>query len=51
MTRSFARRDDVDQTFQIDSGSQEAIDVWSGQGKVQVKTTPAQLINYDFVNQ
>jgi len=30
---------------------QEAIDVWSGQGKVQVKTTPAQLINYDFVNQ
>lgn len=30
---------------------QEAIDVWSSHGKVQVKTTPAQLIDYDFVNQ
>jgi hypothetical protein len=30
---------------------QEAIDVWSSHGKVQVKTTPDQLINYDFVNQ
>jgi NitT/TauT family transport system substrate-binding protein len=30
---------------------QEALDVWSSHGKVQVKTTPAQLIDYDFVNQ
>lgn len=30
---------------------QEAIDVWSAHGKVQVKTTPGQLIDYDFVNQ
>ena len=30
---------------------QEALDVWSSHGKVQVKTTPEQLIDYDFVNQ
>jgi len=30
---------------------QEALDVWSSHGKVQVKTTPDQLIDYDFVNQ
>ncbi|OBR79251.1 hypothetical protein A7D35_00040 [Xanthomonas arboricola] len=28
VTRSFARREDVDQTFDIDSGSKEAIDAW-----------------------
>ncbi|WP_313497359.1 HEAT repeat domain-containing protein [Pseudoxanthomonas mexicana] len=28
VTRSFARREDVDQTFDIDSSSQEAIDAW-----------------------
>lgn len=28
----------------------EAIDVWSSQGKLQVKVTPAELINYSFVN-
>jgi len=30
---------------------QEAIDVWSSHGKMQVKTTPDQLIDYDFVSQ
>lgn len=30
---------------------QEALDVWSSHGKVQVKTTPEQLIDYDFINQ
>jgi NitT/TauT family transport system substrate-binding protein len=28
----------------------EAIDVWSSHGKLQVKVTPAELINYSFVN-
>jgi hypothetical protein len=28
VTRSFARREDVDQAFDIDSGSQKAIDAW-----------------------
>ena len=28
----------------------EAIDVWSSHGKLQVKVTPADLINYSFVN-
>lgn len=28
VTRAFARREDVDQTFDIDSGSQETIDAW-----------------------
>jgi len=27
-----------------------AIDVWSGQGKLQVKVTPADLINYSYVS-
>jgi NitT/TauT family transport system substrate-binding protein len=30
---------------------QEAIDVWSSRGKMQVKPTPADLINYNYVNQ
>lgn len=30
---------------------QEAINVWSERGKLQVKPTPADLINYSFVNQ
>jgi len=30
---------------------QQAIDIWGSHGKLQVKTTPAQLINYSFVNQ
>ena len=29
----------------------EAIDVWSGHGKIQVKTTPSDLIDYEFVNE
>jgi hypothetical protein len=28
---------------------QDAIDIWSSHGKLQVKTTPADLINYSFV--
>ena len=28
---------------------QDAIDVWSGHGKMQVKVTPADLINYSYV--
>ncbi len=30
---------------------QEAINIWSERGKLQVKPTPADLINYSFVNQ
>jgi len=30
---------------------QQAIDVWSSHGKLQVKTTPADLINYTYVNE
>lgn len=30
---------------------QAAIDVWSSHGKLQVKPTPADVINYNFVNQ
>jgi NitT/TauT family transport system substrate-binding protein len=40
-----------DKPGQLTQTVQEAIDVWSSHGKVQVKTTPDQLINYDFVNQ
>ena len=29
----------------------DAIDVWSGHGKIQVKTTPSDLIDYEFVNE
>jgi NitT/TauT family transport system substrate-binding protein len=29
---------------------QDAIDIWSSHGRMQVKTTPADLINYSFVN-
>ena len=29
----------------------EAIDVWSSHGKIQVKTTPSDLIDYEFVNE
>src|SRR5579863_1956302 len=29
---------------------QQAIDIWTAHGKLQVKTTPAQLIDYSFVN-
>ncbi len=31
--------------------TQAAIDIWSGHGKLQVKPTPADLINYTYVNQ
>ena len=30
---------------------QAAIDIWSSHGKLQVKPTPADVINYNFVNQ
>ncbi len=30
---------------------QQAIDIWGSHGRLQVKPTPAQLINYNFVNQ
>ncbi len=30
---------------------QQAIDIWSSHGRLQVKPTPAELINYSFVNQ
>ena len=30
---------------------QRAIDIWSSHGKLQVKVTPADLINYSYVNQ
>ncbi|HYC13692.1 MAG TPA: taurine ABC transporter substrate-binding protein, partial [Stellaceae bacterium] len=29
---------------------QQAIDIWTKHGKLQVKTTPAMLIDYEFVN-
>jgi NitT/TauT family transport system substrate-binding protein len=30
---------------------QQAIDIWGSHGRLQVKPTPAELINYSFVNQ
>jgi NitT/TauT family transport system substrate-binding protein len=30
---------------------QQAIDIWGGHGKLQVKVTPADLINYSYVNE
>jgi len=29
---------------------QQAIDIWTAHSKLQVKTTPAQLIDYSFIN-
>ena len=29
----------------------QAIDIWGSHGKLQVKVTPADLINYSYVNE